>query len=400
MRRALLALAVVLVLPASTEAAPPWSAPRDVSGPHTFADGLWAGGGLIGWRSEDGEAGAPAGRIGDPVFFGDGGGAVAIMRPVGSSRDPRSRLRVAFRSGGRFGAAQQVVRHPRIAPPALAANSRGDLALAWFEARGGTHDRVYVALRRRGRGFGKPIRLATGRVRSVSAAIGSRGDVLVAWDARGTIRARFRRHGHGFGRAEALRSDPAFSARLRTAVTASGRAFVAWTAQFLSEGGERGPGFYEVAVRPTAAGRFAPARRLERVASDRNVGGLDLALSGRGNALVAWASDRVRAVETGAHGRFGAATDLSAPGVALDDDLTPPGAVDVAATPAGARLVTWTAAGPRVQAALAPPGGTFGPPEDVGAGAVARAAFFPAPTLAWQVGRPDGVHVQEAARAG
>ena len=61
MTRALLALAVVLVLPASTEAAPPWSAPRDVSGPHTFVDGLWAGAGLIGWRSEDGEAGAPAG---------------------------------------------------------------------------------------------------------------------------------------------------------------------------------------------------------------------------------------------------------------------------------------------------------------------------------------------------
>ena len=35
MRRVLLALAVLVVLPASTEAAPPWSAPRDVSGPHT-----------------------------------------------------------------------------------------------------------------------------------------------------------------------------------------------------------------------------------------------------------------------------------------------------------------------------------------------------------------------------
>ena len=98
MHRALLALAVLLVLPASTEAAPPWSAPRDVSGPFTFVDGLWAAGGLIGWRSGDGEAGAPVGRSGDPVFFGTGGGAVAIVRPVGSNRDPRSELRVAFRS--------------------------------------------------------------------------------------------------------------------------------------------------------------------------------------------------------------------------------------------------------------------------------------------------------------
>ena len=101
-------------------------------------------------------------------------------------------------------------------------------------------------------------------MRSVSAAIGSRGDVLVAWDARGKIRTRFRRHGHGFGRAETLRSDPTFFARLRTAVASSGRAYVAWAAQFLSEGGDRGPGFSEVAVRPAGAARFRRAQRLER----------------------------------------------------------------------------------------------------------------------------------------
>jgi hypothetical protein len=110
-------------------------------------------------------------------------------------------------------------------------------------------------------------------------------------------------------------------------------------------------------------------------------------------------SNRVRAAETGPDGRFGAPRDLSAPGVALDDDLTPPGAVDVAATPAGARVVVWTAAGPSVQAAFAPPSSAFGPPEDVAPGETPRAAF-PGPTVAWQVRRPDGVHVQEATRAG
>jgi len=385
MRRVLLALAVLVVLPASTEAAPPWSAPRDVSGPFTFVDGLWAGGGLIGWRSEDGEAGAPAGRSGDPVFFRDGRAAVVIVRPVGSNRDRESELRVAFRSGGRFGPSKRMVKHPRIAPPSLAGNARGDLALAWFEDLGTANDRVYVALRRAGHAFGKPIRLATGRVRSVSAAIGSRGDVLVAWDARGKLRTRFRRHGHGFGRAETLRSDPTFFAQLRTAVASSGRAYVAWAAQFLSEGGSRGAGFYEVAVRPAGAARFRRAQRLERVGADRTVGSLDLALTGRGNALVAWASERVRAAETGADARFRAARDLSA--LAPDEDLTPPGAVDVAG-----RLVTWTAVGPLVQASL-----DFGPPEDVGPGAMSRAA---GPTVAWQLRRPDGVHVQEATRAG
>jgi hypothetical protein len=377
MRRALLALAVVLVLPASTEAAPPWSAPRDVSGPHTFVDGLWAGGGLIGWHSEDGEAGAPAGRVGDPVFFGSRA-AVAILRG--------SELRVAIRSGGRFGPGRRIVKRPHVVRPSLAGNARGDLAVAWFEDRGTANDRVYVALRRAGRAWGRPTRLATGVVRSVSVAIGSRRDVLVAWDARGKIRTRFKRHGHAFGRAQTLRSDPTFFAALRTAVASSGRAYVAWAAQFLSEGGDRGPGFYEVAVRPAGA-RFRRARRLEQVPADRNVGSLDLALTGHGNALVAWASDRVRAVETDATGHFGAPRDLST--APVEDDLTPPGAVDVAG-----RLVTWTAAGPLVQASM-----DLGPPEDVGPGEVSRGAF-PGPTVAWQRRDADGVHVLEATRAG
>ena len=362
MRRALLALAVVLVLPASTEAAPPWSAPRDVSEPHTFVDGLCAG------------------------------AAVAILRG--------SDLRVAIRSSGRFGPGRRIVKRPRIASPVLSANPRGDLALAWFEDRGTAHDRVYVALRRTGHRFGTPIRLATGRIRSVAVAIGSRGDVLVAWDARGKVRTRFKRHGHGhgFGRAQTPRSDPTFFATLHAAVSSSGRAYVAWAAQFLSEGGDHGPGFYEVAVRPAGAPRFRTARRLERIAADRNVGSLDLALTGRGNALVAWASDRVRAVETDASGHFGAPRDLSA--AAPEQDLTPPGGIDAVATPVGARLVTWTAAGLLVQAAFAPAGGAFSPPEDVASGELARAAFSPGPTLAWQVRRADGVHVQEATRAG
>ena len=395
----LLALAVLVVLPASTEAAPPWSAPRDVSGPHMFVDGLWAGGGLIGWRSEDGEAGTPAGRSGDPVFFGHGRAAVVIVRPVGSNRDPRSELRVAIRSGGRFGPSRRVVKHRRIAPPSLAGNARGDLALAWFEDRGTDKDRVYVALRRAGHAFGKPIRLATGPLRGIAAAVGSRGDVLVTWVARGKVHARLRRHGHGFGRAETLRSDPAFAVGLHPAITSSGRAYVAWSAQALFEGGDSGPAYYEVATRPAGAARFRRAQRLDRLPAGRLGGPLDLALTGRGNAIAAWISDRVRVAETGADGRFGAPRDLTAPGVVPDDDVTRLGGVDAAATPAGARLVTWTAAGPLVQAAFGSPGGPLGPAEDVAAGETPRAAF-PGPAIAFQVRGPDGVHVQEATRAG
>ncbi len=118
---------------------------------------------------------APRGRSGDIVLYGRSRAAVALVRPVGSNRDPRSELRVALGSaGGRFGKSKRVVKRPRIAPPSFAGNARGDLALAWFEDHPGTNDRVEVALRRAGasvrtRRSGSP----PGRVRSVSVAVGA-----------------------------------------------------------------------------------------------------------------------------------------------------------------------------------------------------------------------------------
>jgi hypothetical protein len=426
MRRAVVVLALLLGLPATAAAAPPWSAPRDVSRPHTFIDDLSiafvpSGAGLIGWRMQDGAGAgarsgesvaarsaagqlaaphpAPRGLTGDILLFGTSLAAVALVRPVGSNRDPRSELRVALgrTTSGAFGPSRRVVRHPRIAPPAFAGNARGDLALAWFEDRGTADDRVEVALRRADHAFGAPLRLATGRVRSVSVAVGPRGDVLVAWDARGRIRTRLRRAGRrSFGRAETLRSSPTFFAALHTAVASSGRAYVAWAAQRLTEGGDRGPVTYEAAVRPARAARFRRAQRLERLGSDHQAGVLDLALTGHGNAVVAWTGERVRAAETDASGRFGAPRDLSRSGAAL---------TDVAAAPDGARVAVWTA-GSLVQAAYAAPGAPFGPPEDVSAGGeadAARAAFPRAgaqPVVVWRTHRPGGTNVQEAARTG
>ena len=421
MRRVVLAVVLMLALPATAAAAAPWSAPQDLSRPHTFIDDVSiafvpSGAGLIGWRLQDGVGAgarggeavaarsasgavgparsAPRGRSGDIVLYGRSRAAVALVRPVGSNRDPRSELRVAFGSaGGAFGKSRRVVRHPRIAPPSFAGNARGDLALAWFEDHPGATDRVEVALRRAGGSFGAPLRLATGRVRSVSVAVGPRGDVLVAWDARGKIRTRLRRAGRSFGPTETLRSSPTFSAVLRTAVASSGRAYVAWAAQLATEGGDSGPAYYEAAVRPAGAARFRPAQLLERLAPERRVGPLDLALTGHGNAVVAWTGERVRAAQTDASGRFGAPVDLSSPGALL---------TDVAAAPDGARVAVWTA-GSLVQAAYAAPGAPFGPPEDVAAGEAARAAFPRAgaqPVLVWRIRRAGGTNVQEAARSG
>jgi hypothetical protein len=447
MRAALLAALVLAALPSAAAAAPPWSAPQDVSRPHLFVsdpslvaagDGSW----LAAWRWQDGvraaartgesagvrsrsaaafgpEHATPAGRIGNPVAIGATRAALALLRPVGSTRAPRGELRVALgRASGRFGPSRVVARRPRIASPAFAGNAHGDLALAWFEDRGTRNDRVYVALRRAGRRFGRPLRLATGRVRSVTVAAGPRGDTLVAWDARGVVRARYRPPGRGFGRLETIRSQPTYFAALRAAITARGRAYLAWAAQFRSEGGDSGPAFVQAAVRPAGAHRFRRAELLERLGRDRELNPAGLAVDpGSGRAIVAWtgfdgATGRVRVAETDAGGRFSIRQDVSPAGVEAVLD-------DVAMSPAGSRVVLWTAFSPavqqsQVQGAYARFGERFGPPEAISAreqADTARAAFEPQTDrlVAVWVNRPAGssgplasirTYLQAAARSG
>jgi hypothetical protein len=425
----LLAVCCLAAVPTAARAAAPWSAPQDVSAPHLFVFDpaiAFAGDGtaLATWRWQDGireearggEAAAarapgsaafgaerrlsPAGRVGKPVMYGRSRAVLGLVRPLGSNRDPRSQLRVAFgRADGSFGASQLIVARPRIAPPRLAGNARGDLAFAWFEDRGTSNDRVYVSLRRAGGSFGSPVLLAQDRVRSVSVAVGPRGDVLVAWDARGVVRTRLRAAGRAvFGPVDTIRSEDAFFAGLRTALTANGRGYVAWGAQLRTEGGDTGPVFFEAAVRPAGGSRFRAAQLLDRLGAERAANPLELAIAGGGSAaVVAWtgydgSTNRVRVAETDAAGRFGGALDVSAPGT--DAVLS-----DLAAGAAGQRLAVWTATGAgqrrQVQAAFAAAGAAFGSAERVSADEEAdsgSAAFDPqtgVATILW-VNRPAG----------
>ena len=85
----------------------------------------------------------------------------------------------------------------------------------------------------------------------MAAAIGARGDALVAWDARGVLKTRFKpRARAGFRATDTIRSKPAFFAEMAPVVTPSGRAVLAWSAQFASEGGDRGPVYMQAAIRP------------------------------------------------------------------------------------------------------------------------------------------------------
>jgi hypothetical protein len=425
MRRALLsAILLSLALPAAAAAAPPWTPPQNVSSPSIFPGpllGAIAGGdgrGLAFWNAQDTteprlrwrvasrapgaatfgpQQSAPDDLV-DVVAYGNSRTLAAFQRPIGPPETPRTKVQVRFgRTTGSFGGAKTIAdARFRLLSTSLAANANGDAAVAWFADRGTTNDRVFVSLRHAGGSFGSPIQLAEGRIRSVDAAVGPEGQVLVAWDARGTLRTRFRRSmTTPFGATETIRSQEAFFAQLHAAVGNSGRAYLAWSAKFISEGGAQHEVFYEVAVRPSGQ-RFRAATLLERQPASRPQEPIAIALTSR-DATVAWSgfdgtNGRVRVASTDIAGRFGPAQDVSPAGAdAVVSDLKIAG---------GRRVVLWDNGGfeaDQVFAALAnptPPPSLFGPPEAVSPAQEARAgAVVPAaPIGAVWSNRPAGSH--------
>jgi hypothetical protein len=442
-RACVAAVALLLAVPVAAAADPPWSPPQNVSAPHLFAGptlgAVAAGNGsaLAFWSSQDtttpvlrwhAAARAPGSAtfgpqrsapsdLFDMTAYASTRTLAGFARQIGPPEVPRTRLQVRFgRTDGTFGSARTVVDdRERLVSPVLAADARGDAALAWFADRGTFNDRVFVSLRPAGGSFGRPIQLVQGRIRSVAVAVGPEGQVLVAWDARGKIQARFQRsRTASFGSTETIQSEETFFAQIHAAVGDSGRAYLAWSAKFMSEGGAQHDVFYEVAVRPSGK-PFRPATLLERQPATRPQGPIGITLNGR-DATVAWSgfdgtNGRVRAASTDPSAHFGPAQDVSPPGTdAVLSDID---------TAAGTRVIAWDNGSfdaNQVFAAVAPalpPGGPFGPAETVSAAQEARGAVVvpAAPAgLVWS-NRPAGSHppggesaiqtfVQSAARTG
>jgi hypothetical protein len=442
LRASLAVAALAVALPVAASADPPWSAPLNVSAPHLFPGptlgAVAAGDGrsLAFWSTQDtttpvlhwhvasrapgastfGPQRAAPADLFDVVAYGSSRTLAGFQRMLGPPEIGRTKLQVRLgRTDGTFGHATTVADDNRLLRPALAANAQGDAALAWFADRGTSNDRVFVSLRSAGGRFGHPIQLTEGRIRSVAVAVGPQGQVLVAWDARGKIQARFRRSmTSAFGSTETIQSEETFFAQIRAAVAESGRAYLAWGAKFMSEGGAQHQVFYEVAVRPSGR-RFRAAQLLETQPATRPQEPIGITLNGR-DATVAWSgfdgtNGRVRAAVTDSSAHFGAAQDVSPAGTdAVLSDLD---------TAAGTRVVAWDNGSfdaNQVFAAVAPaipPGGPFGPAEAVSATQEARGAVVvpAAPAgLVWS-NRPAGSHppggidaiqtfVQSAARTG
>ena len=214
-------------------------------------------------------ASAPRGRAGDVVLYGRSRAAVALVRPVGSNRDPRSELRVAFgNTSGAFGRSRRVV-----APPADRAarvrrqRTRRPRARVVRGPRRRRSDRVEVALRRAGRvvrraaaARHRPRAQRVGRRRAARRRAGRLGGAR-----EGPHAAAASRRGGASGAPRRCAPRRPSPRRCAPRWPSSGRAYVAWSAQRSPRAARAAPSYYEAAVRPAGAARFRRAQLLEQL---------------------------------------------------------------------------------------------------------------------------------------
>jgi hypothetical protein len=423
-------LAVAATTPASAGAAT-WSSPVNVSKAANFIDdpliGFGSSGrGLVAWHWQNGvgasaqagtrvatrapngifgpELAAPRARVA-PVVFGTG--RVALLEQISTFRGgrERARLRVAFgKVTGAFSRPRTIDVITPAFVPALAANARGRVAVAYLQrTRGGARRVVTLAVRAPGGVFGRPrVVMGRGRANAVAVAVGRRGDLVVAWEKEGRVEARFQPPGGRLGPIRRVGSARRLGTQIRAAVSQSGRAWIAWRSQSLSQGGDSGPLALRLAVSYRRGRGFRTPLLLDSYARrgpDRP--GFDLALDPHGNGHVAWTTwdgtrFRVRLGTADRTGTFRSFQTLSSARA---------GAIvsDLATARPGEALIVWevlNAVGETpggVRAAYIAPDGSYGGEEDIGAGTQARVpavAFNPVTgrsTVVWseRIG-PDG----------
>jgi hypothetical protein len=243
----------------------------------------------------------------------------------------------------------------------VGADDAGDTILLWVD-----NDRVLLArIRRAGRRFGPPQRLATGDfihfVNPVRLAVNARGDAVAIWTlAKGGVshlEAAFRPAGGRFGSAEEV-APPLPNTTYATAdVGLDGRAdaTAVWTANTSTTS--------EVfAARRPYGGRFGAAQALGAGVSPA------VGVSAAGEAVATWLSGSFfkevvqAAFRPAATTRFGSVQDVSTAGD------TPPCCVALATNARGDAVVVWPVyigSAETLHAAIRPAGGRFGPEEAV-----------------------------------
>jgi len=401
----LVAVLACLLVAAGKASAAVWSSPQTISRAHTsiyqpasattttgadVASWLWQqglgngaklGGAFASRAANSGDYGAERALPANAAAaspYAERRMVVATNTPT--PRTARSTLKVRFGDlDGGFGAPQLIASDRRnLLTVKLAVNERGDSALAWAERP----HRVYVSLRPHGGRFGAPLLVGSGAIRGISVAVGPAGDVLVAWDARGRVLTRFKAHtAHRFGSVDEVRSETTYHAALRTAIASNGRAWVAWTSQFLSEGGDIGDAYVQVARRPAGAKRFDRASLLDHGSDAQRPSPVSLAIDPAGEAVLAWSM--AGGEPAGAGWTFTAvrAAKVSARGTAVvtqldrfagpyeEGSVSATYAPDASATAVWARPDDPAGVAKRVLASWSAAGGAWGAPEVVASSA-------------------------------
>lgn len=386
-RAAMVAVLGLLVTASSASAALPWSVPQNVSSPALQIDAPHvvfdrAGRAYATWSPSGGTRLAV--REPGALAFGPERSSPTFLTPLlpyGVNRviglDQRAGKRpdvISLRArlsspDGSFSRPDTISTYGVAGGlPSLAVH---DLALAaWTQA--GPHGRrvVRAAIRRSGHRFGRPVTLrGRGRARNVVAAVGQ-GVMFVAWERAGVVEARVRKVGRGWGPVRRIGPAAKGSNTFRAAFNGR-RGYLAWLAESAESGVLR------MAVLPTGGTRFRAFQTVDTIDRDPSIEphGPKIVPIPEQEALLAWTdwdgtAWRVRAAVTGPGARLGAPFDASPAG-----EQAVLGAADSASVgtpvPAGTVMVIWSRldavgeVGDHVRAALRPPGGSFGAPEDV-----------------------------------
>jgi hypothetical protein len=387
MLRTGLVLAIVAALTAPAAAGAQWRVPASVTGdvaavsrpqvafaPRGDAVVAYARDGRLAWSwappGEDGPFASTTASSAPGGLLTYGAARVIAVSQTGG-RLP-SELRVRFGTvDGVLGPSRRPAPGEDVLRFVPAVDARGDAVVAYIQnvRRGPVVRRRVIRVLRRpaGGSFARPVTIA-GRASptAVGAAVGPRGELVVAYERDGRLEVRRRAPGHSWTAPQVLGPAAGGHTQIDVAAGGDGSFAVAWFAQELTEGGDNGPAAVRLALRSARGHAFHTARMLEHYVERAPDGAaVHVALAADGTGAVGWTGRQ--------DGRFVArAADVrSDVGQTISDPAADAVLGGVAAGPGGAAVAVWAppldTASPRVFAAARPAGvQAFGGPETVG----------------------------------
>jgi hypothetical protein len=416
------AVAVALGAAASAQAAPPWSVPVRIgpAGAEVISVGFGSTGrGLVALSTPttsmpiavpvgaDGRPETPYRLLRGGTIDGPASGGLVVygkdrVIAAGGEAWPNTRVWAAVGRIGRSLTKRRVLAIPRAdrcgaLSTALAANQRGDAAVAATGCTSSGQTPLYLAIRRAGHAFSRPVRIAAtvqvanpdGGGTNAELAVGPQGDVLVAWASPSRASVWARRAPVGRPPAAAQRLGPiANNGSISVAVGARGRAAVAWESQAGDWGGAgNGPSGPVRDRLSTSAGhgRFTAGRLIDMGAlvPDAMPGGSHYAPWRPAIAVTIPPTGHLRVAWTAAVGDREAARVLSGGRMQTLGEGTAVALGDLVSGPHGEAIAVWWADGALLSSSAAPGGGFDPNPVEIATGhaqPLSAAAAFDART--------------------